>query len=789
MARALWCTKSAIHRAIAAGHMLGRLFLSSLAVVGVLLSDSAWANPSATSHWAFRPIVRPAVPTVVDAQWPRSPIDNFILARLERESLRPSPPADSATLLRRVTLDLTGLPPALNDVSEFLADSSPASFERAVQRLLDSPHFGERWARRWLDVARYADSAGHEFDAKRDIWKYRDWVIQAINRDMPYDEFLIAQLAGDLMQPPSADLLVATGFNCNSLKQGGDPQETIIDRVNAFGTAYLGLTLNCARCHDHKFDPITRTEYSQLYAFFNQAEDVVFDFAPSQRVAERDALKRQLANLKRELANYQNGPDPDPLVWAARLVQDELMSIPNELREAIGMLSKDRSAEQFAMIRAAHEQALQRYRSELKEKVGAWATSLTDEQRRRLDPHSQLYLAVSSDERPEEIPAPLINEFWNHDPGTQQRKRIMAELEGRIPPGETTLVMRQRSDDPKTYDGLDASSSIEVTPGVPATLPPLHSDGPVATRLDLARWAASRENPLTARVAVNRVWQYYFGTGLVATTDNLGVQSPLPSHPELLDWLAAELMDHGWSMKHVHRLIVTSATYQQSSYARADLANEDPQNRLLARQSRLRLDAEVIRDTSLSVGGILNTAIGGPSVFPYQPEGIMSGRADGTPWIESKGADRLRRGMYVHYWRLTPHPFFRLFDAPDATESCPRRTTSNTPLQALTLLNDRWFMEAAVALANRVLTDAPTPSDDERLVWMCCTCLGRKPLPEEMQILAGLLHNERRSFAEDPGRAAKLVGNVDDPNRDVELAAWTCVARAVLNLDEFITRE
>jgi hypothetical protein len=768
-----------------------RLF--GVAIMAVVASAMPWKDlcgaEDVTRHWAYRPVVRPAVPAVKNAEWPRTPIDNFILARLERDSISPSPPADAATMLRRVKLDLTGLPPAWNGDGKLVANAADEAYENVVERLLDSPHFGERWAKHWLDVARYADSAGYEFDSKRDIWKYRDWVIKAINEDLPYDEFLIEQLAGDLMEPAQEDRLVATGFSCNALKQGSDPQETIVDRVNAFSTAYLGLTVGCARCHDHKFDPISRTEFCRLYAFFNQADDVVHDFAPPEQVAERDAMKQQIAHLKRELASYQNGPDRDPLVWAARLSQEDLMSIPSELRGAIGMLSKDRSAEQLAMVDAAHREATLRYQQGTKQRVGAWAASLSDAERQRLDGSCQSYLALPLDQRPEDVPTPLINEFWNHDPATQKRKASIAQLEAGIPATITTLVLQQRAENPKTFDELDPSTGVEVTPDVPAALPPLRSSGPIPTRLDLARWAASSENPLTARVAVNRVWQYYFGTGIVETTDNLGVQAPPPSHPELLDWLAAELMEHGWSMKHIHRLIVTSATYRQSSTMRPELGDLDPQNRLLARQNRVRLDAETIRDTSLAASGILNASIGGPSVFPYQPEGIMSGRADGTQWVESKGADRLRRGLYINFWRLTPHPYFRLFDAPDATESCPRRSTSNTPLQALTLLNDPWFTEAAAALANRVLTEIPEQPDDQRLEWMFDTCLGRSPRLEEKQILGKLLANQRQSFGSAPERAKALVGDGAVQDRTVDQAAWTSVARAVLNLDEFITRE
>jgi hypothetical protein len=758
-------------------------------VVGMTSAGSVQTNAqSADSHWAFRPVVRPPVPRVRDKAWCRTPIDNFVLARLEQESIPPSPEADAETLLRRVTLDLTGLPPAWAEAQAFLADPSGGAYSIVVDGLLDSPHYGERWGRHWLDLARYADSAGYEFDSKREVWKYRDWVIDAINADMPYDQFLIEQLAGDLMVPISEDRLAATGFNCNAQKQGSDPQETTVDRLNTFGTAYLGLTLGCARCHDHKFDPISQTEYSQLYAFFDQATDVVHDLSSPADVAQRDTLRGQIAQLKRELASYQNGPDPDPLVWAARLTQDDLMSIPSELRDAIGMLSTHRSPEQLTLIETAHRHSMATYRRQMTQRIGTWAASLSEAERKRLHESAQSYLAIPQGQRPEDVPTPLVNEYWNHDAGTKQRKELLAELEKRIPATVTTLVMRERTDNPATYDQLDPSSGKIVAPNVPTALPPLRTENRKPTRLDLARWAASRENPLVARVAVNRVWQHYFGTGIVETSDNFGIQASPPSHPELLDWLAAELMDHAWSMKHIHRLVVRSATYRQSSATRPELRDKDPENRLLARQSRLRLDAETIRDTSLAAGGILDASIGGPSVFPYQPEGVMAGRADGTQWIESQGADRLRRGMYVHFWRLTPHPYFRLFDAPDATESCPRRPTSNTPLQALTLLNDPWFMEAAIALGKRVLNEAPAQHED-RIEWLFATCLARKPQRDEVRILQYLLSVQRQQFAADPERAAKLVGDSAGKQPAVEQAAWISVARAVLNLDEFVTRE
>jgi Protein of unknown function (DUF1553)/Protein of unknown function (DUF1549) len=763
----------------------------------VIVVTTAFALPAVPAelaaesevHWAFRPVIRPPVPAVNQLEWPRNPIDNFVLARLEREQIEPSPEADPETTLRRVSLDLTGLPPSVDEVDQFLSAPSSESYGQVVERRLASPHYGERWGRHWLDIARYADSAGYEFDKKRDIWKFRDWIINAFNSDMPYDQFLIEQLAGDLIQPADEQRLVATGFSCNARKQGSDPVEANIDRVNAFGTAYLGLTLGCAQCHDHKFDPISQTEYFQFYAFFNQADDVVHDFASPQEAAERDALNDQVFLLKRELASYQGGPDQDPLVWAARLSSDKLMAVPSELRMAIGMLSKDRSPEQLKMIQDAHSRAINRYRDQIKQRVEQWAASMSPDQRNALDPASQGYLEMPIAERTEDVPTPLLNEYWKHDAGAMKRLATIEQLEGLVPHTITTLVMHQQADHPKTYDQLDPSTGIEVSPGVPACLPPLDSKSQKPTRLDLARWAASPANPLTARVAVNRIWQRFFGTGIVETSDNFGTQASPPSHPELLDWLAAEFIEHRWSRKHIQRLIVNSATYLQSSQIRPELDERDPENRLLARQSRLRLDAETIRDTSLAVGGILNLEIGGPSVFPYQPGGVMAGRADGTRWTMSEGAQRLRRGLYIHFWRLTPHPYFRLFDAPDAVESCPRRPTSNSPLQALTLLNDPWFVEAAGALARRVMTERVGEPDEQRLEWLFETCTAREIEPAEKQVLTNLLMAQRQVLMQDPTRAATIIGREGEPEQVVAEAAWMSVSRAVLNLDEFITRE
>jgi hypothetical protein len=591
------------------------------------------------------------------------------------------------------------------------------------------------------------------------------------------------------MTPVTDERLIASGFNCNALKQQNDSVETVVDRVNAFGTTYLGLTVGCARCHDHKFDPISRTEFYQLYAFFNQSDDIEHDFAPSEEVAQLLALKQQVAQLKRELALYQNGPDQDPLVWAARLSNDELNAVSAEARQAIGMLSKDRSDAQLQVIRAAHAEAQAEYQRSLKKKVATWLASLSDTDRAELDPNALAYLAFPLEKRGDDIPPTLLTRYWKIDAGLLKRKQLITELEERIPQGKQTLVMQQRPNVRKTFVSLDQTDGPEVQPNVPAALPPLHNSGRTPNRLDLAQWATSRQNPLVARVVVNRIWQHYFGIGLVESSDNLGVQSTPPSHPELLDWLASELMDHGWHLKHIHRLIVSSSTYRQRSRSRPDLEETDPKNRLLARQTRLRIEAEIIRDAALASSGLLDPTVGGPSVFPYQPPGVMAGRADGLQWKESDVHGRYRRGLYTHFWRLTPHPYFRLFDGPDATESCTRRARTNTPLQALTLLNDPWFMEAAVALATNSLKQLPEQNDEERVRWMYRRCLGRGPTPEESQIVTKLFRAQLESFKHDPTRAIALLNGRAQKENVTRQAAWTSVARALLNLDEFITRE
>jgi len=704
--------------------------------------------------WSFQRLSRPPVSSVdglKTARWARNEIDQFVLARLAQENLAPSPEADRFTLIRRLSLDLTGLPPEWEEVEAFVTDRGPYSYERVVDRLLSSPHYGERWGRRWLDLARYADSNGGEIDKPRSIWKYRDWVIDALNRDLPFDQFVVEQIAGDLLPGATQQQLVATGFHCNTITDevagNGNPEvarlEAVVDRINTTGAVFLGLTLGCAQCHSHKFDPISMRDYYQLFAFFNDADCSVFEFAPAAEIARRDAIRSQLETLRTELKAYEKA---------------------------------------------------------LLERFPGWESNLTQAGRAELKPEVQTILQTPEKQRSEKQKQTLLEFFKTQDPGYQQRLSTIEEFTRREPKLVSTLVTRQ-SEVPRTTQifirGDFQNKGAEVSPGVPEALPPMPkvsaflggNSAERPKRLDLVRWLVSAENPLTARVTVNRIWQHYFGRGLVETENDFGTRGVLPSHQELLDWLACEFRERSWSLKALHRLIVCSATYRQSSRNRPDLAEIDPQNRLLGRQMRLRLEAESVHDSALSVSGILSRKIGGPSVFPYQPEGVLEGRATKAEWKVSEGEDRYRRGLYTYFWRLTPHPFLRLFDAPDAVTTCTRRYRSNTPLQALTLLNDPSFVESAQALARRTL-QASLTDDRQRLRYALRLSLSREPNSVELQRLLHFLNQRLREFVGDSDLANQIAGpGVQKGANPQQLAAWTAVSRALLNLDEFLTRE
>ena len=688
------------------------------------------AADAKSKHWSFQKPIRPPLPTVREVAWPAGAIDSFILAKLEKEGIAPSPPAERPTLIRRVYLDLVGLPPSPEEVDAFIADQSPDAYERLIDRLLASPHYGERWGRHWLDIARYADSNGYTRDFGRQIWKYREWVIDAINRGQPFDQFTIDQIAGDMLPQATPEQLVATGFHRNTLvnEEGGTDQEqfrveAVVDRVSTTGAAFLGLTLGCARCHTHKYDPITHAEFYQLFALLNNCDEPTMEVPSRLQVAAgelelRERIRGEIKQLETEAELQRPGLEAEQREWEATITPPQRARLPGPVQVAFDMRFDQRDAANKKMI----EEYFRR----------------SDEARRTF---------------------PILEQIFQ-----------LQEREPKIP---NTMILRERKEPRVTFvhkrgDFLDRGP--EVTGGVPAVLPPLKPTSENANRLDFARWLISAENPLTPRVTINRDWQKFFGRGLVETEDDFGIQGTPPTHPELLDWLAAEFVERGWDTKAMHRQIATSSTYRQSSAMRTDLAQRDPLNKLLGRQSRIRLDAEIVRDVALSAAGLITETIGGPSVFPPQPEGVFDFTQDPKPWIPATGSNRYRRGMYTHFWRSSPYPMLMTFDAPGGNVTCTRRVRSNTPLQSLTLANDEAFVECAKALADRTLREAPT-EDVSRAAHAFRLCLARQPAPAELELLSRLVADEARASPNDPP------------------AVWTRICRVLLNLDETITRE
>ena len=646
------------------------------------------ARHAAQARLRFRRIDllrRPDPPKVRNRVWSQNAIDRFILAKLEDEGTSPSPQADRNTLIRRVSLDLIGLPPTPAEAAAFAADKRPDAYERLLDRLLASPHYGEKWARTWLDLAHYADSDGYEKDLVRPwAWRYRQWVLEALNRDMPYDQFTIEQLAGDLLPGATVEQNVATGFLRNTLtnrEAGVDRMEArfeqIVSRTNTVGAVWLGLTVGCAQCHNHKFDPIPQKDYYRLFAFMNGTEE---DDIEAPLPGELDPYLR----AKPEYDRQRNE------ILAENHVPELQAKWEPRIQQAFREQGKDLEWD-FAVteIRAAFDGADKFLR-------GYW----TNRTKRQADNLIDYFL---SHRGPDLERDKQVSEQF------KQAREKLAALKKTLP--EIALAPAVHTDPVAVETHLHVGGDYQalgeaVEPGTLSVLPPMQAPTQAMNkpdRLALATWIVSRDNPLTARVAVNRMWQDFFGSGLVRSSEDFGAQGEKPSHPELLDWLACEFEDRGWSMKRMHKLIVMSAAYRQSSAVRKDLEARDPGNALLARQSRLRLPAELIRDEALSVSGLLNPAIGGKSVRPPQPAGVAElGYANNVKWVESKGADRYRRGMYIHFQRTTPYPMLMNFDEPDSNTSCTRRRRSNTPLQSLNLLNDPVFFEAAQALAARV---------------------------------------------------------------------------------------
>jgi len=899
------------------------------------------------NHWGFKPPMRPAVRSVKQNKWVRNPIDNYVLARLEQEHLKPSPEADRITLLRRLSLDLIGLPPGIKEVEDFVADKRPDAYERVVDRLLGSPHYGERWGRHWLDAARYADTNGYEKDKPRSIWPYRDWVIKAFNEDLPFDEFTIEQLAGDLLPNPTVEQRVATGFLRNSMlnQEGGiEPEqfrvEALIDRMDTLGKSLLGLTINCCQCHNHKYDPFAQKEYYQLYAFLNNDDEAFAEVpTPGQEKQRQDILAKvrgleekalnETTNLTARMAEWETnvsevttdwmvlnpkewfnfatkyekqddlsllgGGDLQPggitRVWVDTELTNitgfrlEALTNPNLMYGGPGLvgkgsfLVKEFTVEAYAINIPTVTNKIKFRRAEAdleapgfsitnaidgKTDKGGWTPTLTVEHRNeghravfeceepfgfpdgtrmeivinqakddesklesymigclrlsittnagplkvdKLTAEQRKAIAVADDQRTPAQSLALFESYRFADASFTNLNREIESAYANWPYPPTTLVLQQREHPRVTHifkRGDRLRPGDEVQPDVPTVLNPFPKDEP-RNRLGLAKWIVDRRSPTTARVIVNRMWQEYFGQGLVTTPEDFGTRVERPSHPELLDWLACEFMEgksggdpsstelsKPWSMRHIHRLIVNSATYRQSSKVTPELYAKDQFNRLLARGPRLRVDGEVVEDIALAVSGLLNPKIGGPSIYPPIPASVGDTAYGGFSWPETKGSDRFRRGMYTFSKRSLPFPSLTAFDAPSGEISCPRRVRSNTPLQALTTLNEKTFVEAAQAMALRVVKEGG-PDNRSRATYAFKLCTGRKPAAFELNKLLEFWQ-EQYDYFENRTAAAVNVA-LSDPKQmpeDVNLhkvAAWAMVSRAILNLDETITKE
>lgn len=902
-------------------------------------------------HWSFITPLSPPVPEVQHKDAVRNPIDSFVLVRLERDNLGPSPAADKVTLIRRVTLDLTGLPPTPAEVDEFVADQSPEAYAKVVDRLLKSPRYGEHMARYWLDAARYGDTHGLHFDNERSLWPYRDWVIRAFNENKPFDQFAVEQLAGDLIPNATVDQKIATGFTrCNvSTSEGGSIDEEVlvrygVDRVETTSTVFLGLTLGCAVCHNHKFDPVTQKEFYQLFAFFSGINEAAMDgnqIAPPpimklptpEMTAKQLELDGQIAKTNQTIADELakiNYTDPNPYVKAAEATEfvwiedatpagaqlqgdsewkfitkaegpvfsgdkamtrktaglsqhfftganpglvvgegDKLFAYvyldPDVLPKTIMLQFNDGSWEHRcfwgedaipwgSLNTPAHvamgplPKAGEWVRLEVDAaKVGlhpgvslnGWAftqhggtvywdkagiVTKTSQAGQSFDSLAQWEAVEKSLTKPS-APPPVVEAIKvDADKRSDSQKKLVrdhflenvyakakptfdalhkqrddlnrqkTDLENSIP---TTMVLAEMPTPRDTFlliRGQYDKKGERVSPGVPAILPPLPKDAP-ANRLGFAKWLVDPAHPLTARVTVNRFWQQYFGVGLVKTAEDFGSQGELPSHPELLDWLARQFIESGWNVKELQRLIVMSGTYQQASRMTPELAGRDPENRLLARGPRFRLDGEVIRDAALFTSGLLVERPGGRGVRPYQPDGVWESVAflgsNTQNYKRDEGDAIYRRSLYTFWKRTAPPPAFMTFDAPSREACVVRRARTNTPLQALLLMNDTQYVEAARNLAQKMMTVGATP--EERLAFGFRLATARKPSPDEAAVLTKIFQAHLADYQADKAAAEKLVNIGVSPRNAVldvsELAAYTMAANLILNLDETVTKE
>ncbi len=907
------------------------------------------ASVEPARHWAYVAPLQAALPRVREASLVRNAIDNFVLARLEKEGLTLSPRTGKEALVRRVYLDLIGLPPTPAEAEAFLADNSPDAYEKLVDRLLASPHYGERWARPWLDLARYADSHGYESDGLRVMWKYRDWVIDALNRDMPFDRFTIEQIAGDMLPEPTTEQLIASGFHRNTLlnREGGtdgDEQryEVIVDRVNTTSTVWLGSTLGCAQCHNHKYDPFTQKDYYRMYAFFENSEYRIgtepfqrFVFEPDLELPtpgqeeKRKQLKSELAGLEKVLKTPTPQLSEAQVKWEAEMKSEPGRWAVLDPREysSTGGTTLTRQ-EDHSLLASGETPEFDSYiiratikPSDLKRITSLRIEALTDKSLPRGGPGRDLYgnfilttveakadgqalrfadadwdngvnkidkknffnpfepgqvtdrprgwliNAMADDvrldrqmvmvlDKPLVVTKPIELEvrLWfmasglNEGMGrvrlsatsisepmrlvevpaaqklvmakaaterTAKEREELAELFRKVTPllksererakqiGESldalgivrAMIMREKPgyDRPSTWlreRGNFASRAEIVYAGTPASLHAMPESAP-SNRLGLARWLVDERNPLVARVAVNRAWEQFFGRGLVETSEDFGSQSAPPSHPELLDWMSVELVKKGWKMKSLHRLIVTSATYQQDSTVTPALQERDPANRLLARGPRFRVEAEMIRDLALTATGLLSRKIGGPSVMPPQPEGIWRNPYSRERWVTASGDERYRRGLYTFLRRTSPYPSMMTFDATSREFCTVRRVRTNTPLQSLTLLNDEMMIEMARALAKRMFLEVEGGGGAvrDRLAHGFRLCLTRRPTAAELDRLMALYEQQLANYQRDPVAAGRLLAGANRELPAAELAALTLVSNVLLNLDEMVTKQ
>lgn len=869
-------------------------------------------------HWAYVKPIQAAPPAVKGAV--RNAIDRFVLARLEAQGLGFQSEASRETLIRRLSLDLIGLPPTPREVADFVADSHSDAYERLVDRLLTSPHYGERWARQWLDLARYADTNGYEKDEKRTMWKYRDWVIAALNRDLPYDQFTIEQLAGDLLPNATTEQKIATGFHRNTMlnEEGGVDKdeahfEVLVDRVNTTSVVWLGSTMGCTQCHNHKYDPFTQRDYYSMMAFYSHAAKTAKDYGdtstkwlepsldlatPSQEDkrnmlrAKIDAFDAKLKTATPELESEQAAWELQTLAskkdWHAlsglkalaakgtKLSIDSDWSIKasgENPREETYIVEGNVARMSALRIEALPHASLPRggpgrdvYGNFIVSEVRAeslingkwspveWSRQLSDDGRvggrqlwtvdasrddvrvpRQLvlvaktpvdglirvtirqdseftgqalgrfrltataaaDPstivkvRAKLWPILTATNRTPDQQKELATYFRTIAPSLAATRDALRETRSELDKLGivTALVMGEAASDQPACDSIRtrggfANKAADVCADVPAFIAPFTADLP-RNRLGLAKWLVSRDNPLTARVAINRKWEQLFGRGLVETAEDFGSQGERPTHPELLDWLAVEFMNRGWSMKAMDRLIVTSAAYRQSSNVTPDLIKIDPYNKLLSRGARFRLEAEMIRDFTLTSAGLINPAIGGPSVFPYQPDGVWDVPYSSDKWVESQGNDRFRRGLYTFVRRSAMYPSLVNFDATSREVCTVRRIRTNTPLQALTALNDPAFFEAAQAMAKRIAAEGGT-TPTAQIGYAFLLIASRAPASVEIDRMLSWLSNETAYFKAHSSEAVKIAGAASKDA--VTDAAWTMLANVLLNLDEAVTR-